>query len=248
MLRPKDYIEPDESSDEGIGRPFEQLARRTDLLDPAFPQNGNTVAERKRLVVVVRHGEKGRTKPAMQTADLVASGKVTGLRFIPNSALATFQVDRTAKGTSKGTVYVLQTSYLHPRFLAPDSKVETGEPLLVIDPLTSLLFKGDRAVLMLKRVRLDYEKAEFVGDTLSGAPVYQVIRGAGQYRWEGGKMQAEKAFSQMPNLDQSFDGKSESEVMDAAEAREDGKTDLLTRLNAPGRRVGRRRPSTEPAD
>src|SRR6267154_5803503 len=65
-------IEPDGSSNEGIGRSFEQLARRAHLLDPASPQKGNTVAERKRLVMVVRHGEKGRAKLAMQMTDLIA--------------------------------------------------------------------------------------------------------------------------------------------------------------------------------
>src|SRR5882672_2203658 len=34
-FRPQYCIEPDGSRDEGIGRPFEQLARRADLLDPA---------------------------------------------------------------------------------------------------------------------------------------------------------------------------------------------------------------------
>ena len=35
-------------------------------------RTGDTVAERQRLVLVVRHGEEGRAEPAMQTTDLVA--------------------------------------------------------------------------------------------------------------------------------------------------------------------------------
>src|SRR5712671_7674007 len=69
-LRLQYDAEPDESSHEGVGWSLEQFARRPDLLDSAGPQNGDTVAQRKRLVLVVSDCEKGRAKPAMQAADL----------------------------------------------------------------------------------------------------------------------------------------------------------------------------------
>src|SRR5712671_5892631 len=71
-LRLQYRAEPDESSHESVGWSLEQFARRPDLLDSAGPQNRDTVTERKRLILVVSDGKKGRAKPAMQATDLVA--------------------------------------------------------------------------------------------------------------------------------------------------------------------------------
>jgi hypothetical protein len=53
-------------------RPFEDFARRTDLLDPPAAQNANPVAERQCFVLVVGDGKERRSKASVQPTYLVA--------------------------------------------------------------------------------------------------------------------------------------------------------------------------------
>lgn len=157
---------------------------------------------------------------AVDKADSVVSGVVEGLLFVPYGTLTTFRVDRTAKGERKATINVLQTSHVQPD--------ENDQAEQVYDPAASLLAKGDRAVLLLKKfpaTELMPEQKEFLGEGFRD-PVYMVLRGSGQYRSEGGMVRTEKANSVVPNPDESFDGRSEDALMDAAEtrAKKDGAT------------------------
>lgn len=155
---------------------------------------------------------------AADHADLTVSGKVTDLRFVPDGTLTTFKVDRTAKGGPKSTIYVMQTSYIAPE----DNEVgKTGNAVLLFDGVQPMLFEGDRAVLFLEDLTggLNPVQAEFLGDSLGSALIYHAVRGAGQYRIQNGKIRAEKTVSEVPNRDRRFDGKSESEILDATEAR-----------------------------
>lgn len=154
---------------------------------------------------------------SVDRGDLIVSGRVEGdLVFGPQATLTTFRVDRTAKGTPKNSIYLLQTSYVEPdggEYRKFDNAV------FVFDKTVSMLFEGDRAVLILRKVEFTPEHAEFFGPLVGDAPVYQVLRAAGQYRSEGGKVKAEEASSEVRARDRRFDGKTESELMAAGEAR-----------------------------
>jgi hypothetical protein len=160
---------------------------------------------------------------AADHADLIVSGRVTDLRFVPRGTLTTFKIDRTAKGGPKDTIYFLQTSYIAPK---DNDFTKTGNAVLFFDGVQPMLFKGDRAVLFLKDITgvFDPIKQEFLGDSLGGASVYHAVRGAGQIRIKNGKVRAEAAVSEVPKRDKRFEGKTEDEVMDAAEARAKEKT------------------------
>src|SRR6185437_13103162 len=72
VLRLQYGIKTDETRDESIGRPFEDVARRTDLLGPPAAQNANPVAERQCFVLVVGDGKERRAKASVQPTYLVA--------------------------------------------------------------------------------------------------------------------------------------------------------------------------------
>lgn len=153
---------------------------------------------------------------AAEKADLVVSGTVTDLLLVPDGVLATFQVDRAAKGEKVASIYVMQAARV-----APESPISNeSAPQLIVDPVDGILLKHDRAVLFLtKRELSDLNPAqgEFIGDSLGCAPIYRVIRGSGQYPIKEGKVQEHKSDSSVS--EKRFDGKSERELMDAAEAR-----------------------------
>lgn len=152
-------------------------------------------------------------------SDLVVAGRVKDLTFLPFGTLTTFQVDRTAKGEPKDEIFVMQRGYIYPE---NDHEDNTSLPKLVYDDAQTFLHKGDRAVLLLRKAQQisDPVQAEFVGDTLGGAPVYYIHRGSGEYRSEGGKVRAEKpSYSSDSDTYRQLDGKSEDELMEKAEAR-----------------------------
>lgn len=115
-------------------------------------------------------------------------------------------------------MYVIQTSYVWP---ADNKPRETGNAVLMVDPVEPMLSRGDRAVLFLEDITGVFNPAqqEFLGDSLNGASVYHVVRGAGQYRIHEGKVRTEKGVPEVPKPERRFGGKSESEVIAAAEAR-----------------------------
>lgn len=158
---------------------------------------------------------------AVDAADIVVAGKVKDLTPVPYGTLTTFVVDRTAKGEPKQEICIMQRGYLYPTGNFED---KDSPPRLLYDDAQSFLFKGDRAVLLLKKLDSpgDQRQVEFLGDSLGGKPVYYILRGSGQYKNEGGKMRTEKLespVSRTPESYQSNDGVSEDELMKKAEAR-----------------------------
>lgn len=155
---------------------------------------------------------------AVDGSDLVVSGKVKDITFVPEGSLTTFRVDRTAKGGAKQKIFIMQTS-----FLVPDGDPEDiDNAILLSDPTLSFLFEGDRAVLLLRKVdSLTPQQTEFLGDSLDNSPVYIIQRASGQYRSVNGKVRAEKGdfYAEDESSYQRVAGMSEDELMDKAEAR-----------------------------
>lgn len=152
---------------------------------------------------------------AVDFGDVVVSGQVKDLLFVPFGTVATFQVDRTAKGEPKSTVYIMQASYVEP--VEGDAR-KTNNAQVIYDPGWSMLFDGDRAVLALQKIpELDAEQAGFIGDSLGGAPLYEIVRGRGQYLLADGKVRSEENNTPVIKPDRGSDGKTEKELMDTAE-------------------------------
>jgi hypothetical protein len=145
---------------------------------------------------------------ALDEADLVVSGEVTGLLFIPEGIITTFRVDRTAKGRSAATIQVLQNNSLD----------RDGDTARLVIGRVPMVFEGDRAVLLLKEYAstdLMGHQQSFVGDRFAGVPLYRVEGATGQFRSEGGKVRAEETRSVVLKPDRRFDGKTEDEMLDA---------------------------------
>ncbi len=153
---------------------------------------------------------------AVDFGDLVVSGQVKDLLFIPDGTVTTFQVDRAAKGDPKSTVFILQATFVES---SDGESRKTNNARLIYEQGLAMLFEGDRAVLVLRKIpELNRDQAEFLGDSLGGAPLYEIVRGHGQYLAEkDGKVQTEKTNTPVRDPDQSFNGKSEDELMDTAE-------------------------------
>lgn len=152
---------------------------------------------------------------AVDFGDVVVSGRVKDVLFVPFGTVATFLVDRTAKGEPKSTIYIMQASFVEPE---DGNARKTNNAQVIYDDNWSMLFKGDRAVLVLKKIsELDAEQAEFIGDRLGGAPLYEIVRGHAQYLVENGEIRSDKNNTPVRNPDRKFDGKSEKELMDSAE-------------------------------
>ena len=62
----------DEARDESVGRTIVERRRRVDLHEPAAAHDGDAIAERQRLVLVVRDQQRRDALVALQRADLVA--------------------------------------------------------------------------------------------------------------------------------------------------------------------------------
>ncbi|MGQ0847390.1 MAG: hypothetical protein ACT4QF_25000 [Sporichthyaceae bacterium] len=162
---------------------------------------------------------------AADRADLVVSGTVVDLIFIPEGTVAKFRINGTGKGKAElSEIYFLQPSYVTP---GEGGYGQRGNAVFIEDEVQPFLFEGDRAVLFLGDFTgaASLEQEEFIAETLGEVRMYYALRGAGQYRIENGKVRSEKASRWKPDREDRFDGKSEQAVLAATQERVAGRAE-----------------------
>jgi len=138
---------------------------------------------------------------------------------VPVGIVTRLSVDRTAKGNAvSADIYFIQSNYVTP---SDYDYNKSGNAVLMVDDVQPPLFTGDRAVLFLIDITgaLGDRQQRFIQQRLGDVRMYMIARGAGQYRMENGKARAEKASEWMPHPERRFEGKSEGDILAAAEER-----------------------------
>jgi hypothetical protein len=150
---------------------------------------------------------------AVDRADLVVTGTVQHLDFLPEATLTNFKVDWTAKGSATGVIHIVQSSHLFPE-KGEFPSGPFGAATISDEPGSPLLLPGQRALLFLVRTGLSPMSTRVVPDADPNQVRYGIWDQSGGYVVADGRV---KALPTNPITD--VDGHTEKELMDRAASR-----------------------------